>query len=192
MQTFFLVVPPGFELLAEAELLVWLRSLSFELQTPVLREKGGLSVDLPLDVGFALNGRVKIPSRVLLRLADFGCRDFPKLFKKMRGLDWSPWLFSGNCTPEFVASSHGSRLALKKRIQSTCEDGFKAWRKIHGSTAIETALKPTIMVRFFDDVCTVSLDTSGDHLHRRGYKTKSTDAPIRENIAAALLLLALP
>jgi putative N6-adenine-specific DNA methylase len=197
MHRFFLVVPPGFEALAEAELLVWLQSISFELQTPVLREKGGLSLDLPLEIGFALNGRVKIPSRILLRLADFGCRDFPKLFKKMRGLDWLPWVFQGCATPEFVASSHASRLALKKRIQSTCEDGFKAWQKLQGISVSPTDERladerPTVMVRFFDDVCTVSIDTSGEHLHKRGYKTKTTDAPLRENIAAALLLMILP
>jgi putative N6-adenine-specific DNA methylase len=192
MHRFFLIVPPGFEALAEAELLVWLQSFGFEPSTPISREKGGISLDLPLEIGFALNGRVKIPSRILLRLADFGCRDFPKLFKKVRGFDWEPWIFPGAPTPEFVASSHRSRLAIKKRIQSTCEDGFGAWRENKKLIAAETLKRPTVMVRFSDDVCTISLDTSGEHLHKRGYKTQTTEAPIRENIAAALLWFILP
>lgn len=189
MSPFFLIVPPGFEELAEAELHIWLREFVLGSAPQIVREKGGLSLELPLEIGFALNGRLKIPSRILLRIADFGCRDFPKLFKKMRGLSWAPWVGENPPVPEFVVSSHGSRLAVKKRIESTCEDGFKAWKKLQAgdAEAVADGKKLTVFVRFFDDVCTVSLDTSGEHLHRRGYKTKATEAPLRENIAAALL-----
>ncbi len=49
---------------------------------------------------------------------------------------------------------------------------------------------PTLMVRIEDNLCTVSLDSSGAHLHKRGYKERTAKAPIRETLAAALLMMA--
>ena len=193
---FFIVVPLGFEDSCERELSYWLghcRDLSFERGRV---EAGGITIDLPEDLGFSLNRVMKTPSRILLRVADFGCRDFPKLFRKFRALDWSRWISAGGAEPEFHISSRASRLAIKRRITETCSDGFMAWRKqakigreeeCEPSQNSALATSPLIHVRFLDDVCTVSIDTSGEHLHRRGYRTMTPDAPLRENIAACLI-----
>jgi len=178
---FFLVVAPGFEALAEKE-------ISRFTAAPVQRERGGLTVHLSLAEGLELNRVLRIPSRILLRLASFGCRDFPKLFKKTAGFAWNEWV-SGPV--EFIASSHKSRLFIKKRIEQTCREGFEKAQKIGSAPKAVLASTSTstftVMVRFLDDVCTFSLDTSGELLHKRGVKTMTSEAPLRETIAAALL-----
>jgi putative N6-adenine-specific DNA methylase len=183
---FFLVVAPGFEALAEKE-------ISRLVDVPVARERGGLTVHLGLAEGLELNRVLRIPTRILLRLAAFGCRDFPKLFKKTAGFPWAEWV-SGPV--DFVASTHKSRLFIKKRIEQTCRDGFaKAAGAVKAADAEgagasggeRVASAAAIYVRFLDDVCTFSLDTSGELLHKRGVKTMTSEAPLRETIAAAML-----
>lgn len=177
---FYLVVAPGLEDLAARELRAWAPDLAFEAG------RGGLTLHCDLARGLGLNGCLKIPTRILLRIADFGCRDFPKLFKKMAGLDWQAWIGDDKAV-EFKASSHGSRLFVKKRIEETCRDGRKAYLKKKGLPLPSDEDPITVYVRLNDDVCFVSLDTSGERLHKRGHRELSSEAPLRESIAAALL-----
>ncbi len=190
---FYIVVSPGFEKLAEKEIRQWAVTPAFSPLLPleIKHEHGGLSVRLPLVLGCELNRVLKVPTRILLRLAAFGCRDFPKLFKKTAGFAWGEWIAPGG-TVEFQASTHKSRLFIKKRIEETCSDGFKKYLKANGSErrpsiANAAAGPQQVLVRVNDDVCTISLDTSGELLHKRGLKTLSSEAPLRETIAAALL-----
>lgn len=188
---FFVVVTPGFESLAQKEINFWRQTPSFASIGEPLRERGGLSFRAPLVAGCHLNRVVKIPTRILLRLTAFGCRDFPKLFKKTAGFPWCDWV---DGAADFQASTHKSRLFIKKRIEETCRDGFKKALKARAETigagaGRESASGPQqILVRFDDDVCTFSLDTSGELLHKRGTKVLSSEAPLRETIAAAMLM----
>ncbi|MCM2281450.1 MAG: hypothetical protein NDI61_06345 [Bdellovibrionaceae bacterium] len=195
MSKFFIIVPPGLEEIAAVELRLWLREWGVEFDgtqspQPVLqRHRGGLELELPLELGFALNHVLKTASRILVRVEDFGCRDFPKLFRKSRAFPWNDWSFPQAPSPAVSASSHRSRLRLKKRIEETCVEGFRAWRKAHGGPVDEfREPKPSLFVRLEDDICTFSMDTSGEHLHKRGYRTDVPEAPLRETIAAALVL----
>lgn len=181
---FFLIVPPGLENAAQLELSAWFSSAKV-----VSRERGGLEIEAPLGVGLALPRRLKVPSRVLWRLSDFGCRDFPKLFKKVRALPWADWLPDG-AVVEFEASAHASRLRIKKRISETAQDGVRAALRVAKAPAgpKRAPLEPLMAyARFQDDVCWLSLDLSGEHQHRRGVKTLGVDAPLRENAAAGFL-----
>ena len=186
---FFLIVTPGFEALAEQELREHIGDEAIE------RSHGGLQATLPLSVGLELNRVLKIPTRILVRLMSFGCRDFPKLYKKMAGFQWVDWL-SFDQPVEISASTHKSRLFIKKRIEQSCAEGYlKYWDAQLAPTeaelkAAEAKPEPAaqeILVRFDDDICTVSLDTSGEMLYKRGEKVLSAEAPLRETIAAALL-----
>ena len=179
---FFLVVTPGLEWLAEAEVKEWFP----QLEPKAI--KGGVTVLAPLEVGFAFNRCLKTPTRVLVRLADFGCRDFPKLFKKMQNFPWENWV-SDQTKIEFEATSRTSRLKMKKRIEHTCADGRMARLKKKGVAGGKGPQTATVLVRFEDDVAWVSLDTSGEILHKRGTRAMTADAPLRENLAASLLLL---
>lgn len=178
---FFLVVTPGLEEVAAWELKAWHPEAVFQ------SEHGGLSLELPLEEGFNLNRRLKTPTRILLRLAEFGCRDFPKLFRKISNFPWEEWVRE---PVEFSASSQGSRLRIKRRIEETCADGFRARFKKLGHELEKSDKEPLlVLVRMQDDVCFISLDTSGLLLHKRGYRDFNTEAPIRETIASALLLM---
>ncbi len=182
---FYLIVTPGFEEIAARELRDWQVTVE-----PVL-SRGGIEVALPLSEGLALNRVLKVPTRILMRVADFGCRDFPKLYKKISNLPWMNWIDDSQPV-EFHATTKTSRLKMKKRIESTCEDGRKFYLKKRGAPAVKPAEAKTeaqtVFVRFEDDVCFVSLDTSGEILHKRGLRPLSSDAPLRETIAASLLL----
>lgn len=194
---FFIVCAPGLERETERELRSWLphgaggASLpddSFTVQT----DRGGISVRLPLARGLELNRSMKTATRVLLRLAKFGCRDFPKLFKKVSSFPWAEVL-PPTAAVDFQASTHGSRLRIKKRIEETARDGYKSSLKKRGLdpklASAQGAPTFDVLLRLDDDVCTMSLDTSGELLHKRGYRPLSSDAPLRETLASALLLI---
>ncbi len=193
MPAFFVIAPPGLEDVCERELRWWLPLVAGDeapqVAATLARVRGGIAFDSPPAIGHELNHVLKTPSRILVRVAEFGCRDFPKLFKKVRGLPWNDWDFPRSPTPEVSASSHGSRLKMKKRIEETCADGYRAWRKSAvGDFDEASEPRPGLFARFDGDVCTLSLDTSGEHLHKRGYRIDTPEAPLRETLAAALLL----
>lgn len=192
MPSFFIITPPGLEEISECELREWLNELHGGNGYEIKRLRGGLEIDLPIETGFALNHVLKTASRILLRASDFGCRDFPKLFRKTRNFPWEEWVFPGFPEPEVNASTHNSRLKMKKRIEETCVDGFRAWRK-NANVMLNGGIEnksggPSLFVRFENDICFFSLDTSGEHLHKRGYRVDVPEAPIRETVGAALVL----
>lgn len=202
---FFLITTPGFEDLTVRELRDWLPEVLavdvgsretgsivgpvVERAIPVI-ERGGVSFKCDLATGLALNTVMKTPTRILLRMAVFGCRDFPRLFRKMAGLPWNTWVEEGQPV-EFHVSTHGSRLKMKKRIEETCRAGRQAFLKERErkELLVKRGEPVTVFVRLLDDVCTISLDTSGELLHKRGLRPLSSEAPLRETIAASLLLL---
>ena len=181
LRNFYLIVTPGFEEQAAVELKDWCPDLEFAVG------RGGIEFTMTLGEGCELNRVLKTPTRILVRLADYGCRDFPKLFKKMSGFPWHEWV-SDETPIEFHATSKSSRLAIKKRIEETCLDGWKAALKKRGVAAPNARIPAvTVYVRFEDDICWVSLDTSGEILHKRGLRPLSSNAPLRETMAANLL-----
>lgn len=143
-------------------------------------ERGGILLTAPFHLGLQLNFFLKTPHRILWRVAEFRVRDFPKLFEKMRSLPWSQYLASPQV--EWVVSAAKSRLNHEKRIEEACQEAFA--KSFKGT---EILPPQQIYVRLFDDVCTVSLDSSGEHLHKRGWGTQKGEAPLRESIAAFML-----
>lgn len=178
---FFLVTLPGLEDLAEAELHDWFPH--FEAKT----QHGGITVMAPLEEGLSMNMALKIPTRILLRLAQFSCKDFPKLFNKIANFQWHKWI-NPSAQMTATASVTASRLKMKKRIEETCE---KAWVKYQKEKKVKPNQKNKfkLFVRLNDNQCTLSLDTSGERLHKRGLREHIGEAPLRETIAASLIQL---
>lgn len=176
---FFLVATPGLEDLVAREVAEWFPHF------PCQVEHGGVSVQAPLGLGLAMNLALKTPTRILLRLASFPCRDFPKLFKKISAFPWADW-FDPTSTLEVHASAARSRLKIKKRIEETCLDGWRAYQKKagHKSSSLNNI---DLYVRLHDNICTLSVDTSGERLHKRGARLWVGEAPLRETLAAALI-----
>lgn len=178
---FFLVSLPGLEDLVAAELADWFPD--FEAQ----KEHGGVTVRAPLADGLAMNLALKTPTRILLRVANFRCRDFPKLFNTVKSIPWREWVDPA-CELEVHVSTRLSRLKIKKRIEETCEDAWMEYREEQGKKAVR-GRKAALYVRFLNDECMLSLDTSGERLHKRGLRMHIGEAPLRETIAASLLQL---
>ncbi|MFN8825863.1 MAG: class I SAM-dependent RNA methyltransferase [Planctomycetota bacterium] len=127
-------------------------------------------------------------SHVLLRLAQFPCRALGELQRKASDLPWRTWL-RPQVPVDVRATTRGSRIyhtgAAEERVQNAMAAAFGRPLSAAGKG---DELVARVHVRFRDDVCTLSLDASGTPLHRRGYRLDARKAPLREDLAHALLL----
>jgi putative N6-adenine-specific DNA methylase len=189
-----LIVTPGLEEAALLELSYWCPRLAtaFGLGADLslnvtTADHGVLEFQAPLVFASALNHVLKVPTRILLRFASFRCRDFPKLFNKIRKIDWSQFTSAGEINWEVSATR--SRLAVERRIEVTCKDGLAAYikqKKTNPGSELPNTPQ-TIYVRMADDQCTISIDTSGGFLFKRGIRILVEEAPMRETIAASII-----
>ena len=139
---------------------------------------GGIEVSLPLGVGCELNRVLKIPVRILLRIIEAPTTsddDFKQLLRQADLKRFSP-------LGAVHVSSRSSFLRFKKSLEHVVYD--------------ELSFKPNkkgadIFIRFFRDICTISVNTSGEDLYLRGYDKWVAEAPVRDNIASGLLQLLL-
>lgn len=176
---FYAVTPPGLEAIAAAEL----GGLSAHDIAP---GTGGVAFRGSQELMARVNLRARTLTRVLMRLDTFKALSFPELYNKCRRLDWSRYL-AADSGLRIRASCHGSRLMHSGRIEKALADAI-ADRL--GTVPEEADQSQQVFVRIDHDVVTLSLDTSGDRLDRRGYRLQPGYAPLRESIAAALLLWA--
>lgn len=146
-------------------------------------ERGGVRLRCPLEMGLQLNFFLKTPHRILLRLAEFKVRDFPKLFEKVQKIPWASHLASANV--EWVVAASKSRLNHEKRIEETCRESFA--KIASGLQGGDPSHVQAIYVRMHEDICSISLDSSGENLHKRGWGVLKGEAPLRETLAALLL-----
>lgn len=178
--TFFLIVNPGMEKLALREVEDVLRG------TEIFPTVGGIQFNSTWGTVRLGQPKLKTASRLLVRIDQFGARDFQKLFRKVSGLPWNKWLQPGTAI-SVRASSQTSRLRIKKGIERTVVEAFEkatAQPKQKQSNKDQDLL---CLVRMEDDLCTISLDLSGDLLHKRGDREDVGRAPLRETWAAAIL-----
>ena len=156
-------------------------------------DEAGLLIKVKTKEGFALNHILRSPTRILLRVAEFKARDFPKLFQKISKLPWKNLMIGG--TPEVEVAATNSRLFDSRKIEKAIHDGLaENYRKqpvkkkyLDHLELNKTSALPKIYYRAVDDVITISLDTTGEMLHFRGEKIFTGLAPIRENLATLLL-----
>lgn len=151
----------------------------------VISHKGGLEIDVEEAEGWILNHYLKIPTRILQRLDHFTAKDFPKLFKKLQSFEWQKYLRQGSV--DIVVSTYRSRLKMKNRIAEAVQKAVAAANERQKLRKPFLDVPQTVFVRIENDVVTISLDTSGESLHRRGYKLMTVEAPIRETLAAGCI-----
>lgn len=191
---FFLVYPLDLEAQGLQELeekfLIHFPHEKFNL---IKKEAGGIEIECSLQSGLYLNSILRTPTRILLRLTEFKCRDAPKLYQKISKFNWANWLIGQ--IPEVHASATNSRLFDSRKIIKAIQDGIEQFyrhkpvKKKYLEYFEQSKSKelPKIYFRAIDDICTLSIDTTGERLHIRGEKILTGLAPIRENIAALLL-----
>lgn len=173
---FFAIVPPGFEPVAAAEL----EALSAH---DVKVEEGGVSFSGSLAVLYRVSLRARSITRILLRIHSFKALSFPELYNKVKRIDWSRYLKS-DAAIAVSASCHGSKLIHSGRAEDSTAEAITARLGGSGKTAKDNQ---QVYLRIDRDICTVSLDCSGERLDRRGWRTEPGLAPVRETIAAGLL-----
>lgn len=186
MAEFFFIVPVGLEKLAFKELQAKAKiRLGLDLKSEEVRFfKGGLELELNEAKGWACNHFLKIPVRILQRVARFKARDFPQLYKQVQKMNWAPFLRQGPV--KIQVSSVSSRLAIKEKIENTVREALDEAERRSPLRKAFLDLPQGLWVKIHQDEVTLSLDTSGDPLYKRGGAHFSHPAPLRENLAAAL------
>lgn len=142
--------------------------------------RGGIQIETSDHLGFQINFFSKIANRVLLRIAKFESRYFDQFEKNLAKVDFNKYLSTSDV--KLKVESHKSRLNNDKNIiEATTNVLTKKNYKVEAESS------HLIFLRFEKDMVTVSLDTSGEHLHRRGYAVYRGEAPLRETLAAYLV-----
>jgi putative N6-adenine-specific DNA methylase len=184
---FFVVTAPGLEPLCHAEL----------MRLPLSRNEasivtGGIEFNGRLHECYLANLKLSTANRILMRIAHFKANTFHKVHKKIAQIPWELYLTGGN-EMKLQVSSKQSRLYHKGAVAECFEKAItKRLAEYYIQTADVNAVtcRQQIFVRIVKDQFTVSLDSSGELLHKRGLKTYRAIAPVRETIAAAILQLA--
>lgn len=179
----FLVVLPGMEDVARSEVMQLFPNPSLE--------PGGVGLRGNISTVYELNLRSRVGSRVLMRLATFLAQTYPMLYDHTRKIPWEIFLGSSQDIEVRVAFGE-SRLRHINHIKSVILDAISSRMGGggQGQSGAKQAGPARIHVRLHRDRCTVSLDTTGEHLHKRGYRLAAGRAPIRETIAAGILAMA--
>lgn len=180
----FAAVPRGAEELAAAEL----ASLGISGAKP---GKGGVSFSTDRAGLYRANLWLRTASRVLVQLALFPCSGPDELYAGVHAIAWQELItpdmtLAVDCSLRDSVLTHSGFVALKTkdavvdRIRESC-----------GSRPnVDTALPDVrINVHLHKNICTISLDSSGDALDRRGYRLERNEAPLRETLAAAVVAL---
>ncbi len=175
---------------------------AFGLEAVVKRELAALGVDATitgsgrvrfrgdLETVAKTNLWLRVADRVLIRIAEFPAADFDALFESTRDLPWGQWLpvdasfpVTGRSAKSQLTSVPACQRAVKRAI-------VDAMRRDHATESLpETGGQYKIDVAILDDVATLTIDTTGRSLHRRGYRTEAAGAPLKETLAAAMILL---
>lgn len=134
---------------------------------------------------------LRTTERILLKVGSFKAETFEELFQGTRAIPWEQYIPRDGKFWVAKASSIKSRLFSPSDIQSIMKKAMvERMKGAYGITWFpEDGASYPLRVFLYKDVVTVAMDTSGDSLHKRGYRTLTSKAPITETLAAALLML---
>ncbi len=177
-RSYFAACAPALEPLLEQEVLA-LRGV-----TNVSRDVGGVAFSGHDNVLYEANLALGLASHVFLRVATFSARAMNELDKQLRAIPLSSFLTPGTRI-RARARCRKSKLyhtgAVEQRVhEGAARQGLTLARE--GEEAVE------LRARLVNDECTLSIDTSGGPLHRRGYRLASGKAPMREDLARAIVI----
>ncbi len=182
---FFATCPKGIEPLLADEL----RALAAE---GVRETRAGVTFEGTLATAYRACLWSRLANRVLLPLKSFPAASPEALYEGVQTIAWKEHLApEGTLAVDFTTSqsaithSHYGALKVKDAIVDQLRDEFGA------RPSVDTA-QPDIRVNVYllRDEATISLDLSGESLHRRGYRAQTVEAPLKENLAAAILMRA--
>jgi len=139
---------------------------------------------------FRANTWLRCADRVLIEVGSFEAKDFGVLFDCVNELPWEQWIA---CDAEFPVNGRSvkSQLSSVPACQKICKKAIvEKLRRAHGvSNLPETGARCVVEVSMLDDIATLTLDTTGAGLNKRGYRQKVGKAPMKETLAAGLVQL---
>lgn len=137
------------------------------------------------------NIHLRCADRVFLKMGEFKATTFEQLFNNIKRLNWQDVIPEDGEFPVSWVSSVKSKLFSKSDIQSITKKAIveKLKEKYKKDYFYEDGAKYAIKIQAHNDIFVVMIDTSGEALHKRGYRAIKNEAPIKETMAAALVLL---
>ena len=133
---------------------------------------------------------LRCADRVLIQVGQFEARDFGELFDRTHALPWQDWIGPAAAFPvqgRSVGSQLSSVPACQRIVKKALVEKLRAAHKVEALD--ESGPTCTVEVALLKDVATLTIDTSGPSLHKRGYRTLVGAAPLKETLAAGLVLL---
>lgn len=131
---------------------------------------------------------LRFASKVLIKMGQFRATTFDDLFEGTKALPWGNWItedgkftVTGKSVKSTLFSVSDCQAIVKKAVVE------KLKQKYHVSWFDETGPEYTIQVALLNDVATLTIDTSGGSLHKRGYRETAMVAPLKETLAAAMV-----
>lgn len=133
---------------------------------------------------------IRTGERILIKVAEFNAITFDELFEGTKALDWSRWL-DKDCAFPVTGYTLKSKLASVRDCQAIIKKAIvdSLTKKYSITHFEETGAVYQIRFSVLKDKVTLMIDTTGEHLHKRGYRAVSNAAPLRETIAAAMVML---
>lgn len=186
METIQLVAPCHFGM--EAVLKREIYDLGYEI-TKV--EDGRVTFEGDKEAICRSNIFLRTAERVMVQIGRFHATTFDELYENMKALPWEKWIPQDGKFWVKKASSVKSKLFSASDIQSICKKAMVDRLKMtyHTDWFEEDGASFPVRVFLLKDEVTVALDTTGEPLHKRGYRTWTSKAPISETLAAALIML---
>lgn len=182
---FFATTPKGLELLLVDEL----RSLG---AISAAEKLAGVTFTGDLNLAYKACLWSRLANRILLKLSSFPANTPEELYAGVQAIDWHEHLDAlGTLSVNFVCSQSKITHSLfgAQKVKDAIVDQFRDQFNVRPSVARE---QPDVHINVYlhRDLATVSLDLSGESLHRRAYRLSAVEAPLKENLAAAILLRA--
>lgn len=152
---------------------------------------GGVSFSGSHDLRYRANLWLRTANRVLLALSEFPAPSPEALYDGVKAVPW-PDLFSVRSTIAVEAAARDSDVAHSRFAAQKTKDAIvdRFREAVRSRPDVDLAAPDVrIHVRIVRNVCTLSLDTSGESLNRRGYRADPSEASLRETVAAGIILL---
>lgn len=186
MRKFELIAPCHFGL--EAVLKKEIIDLGYEV---TLVEDGRVTFEGDEEAVCRANICLRTAERILIKVGSFRAVTFEELFEATKQIPWEEYIPVDGKFWVAKAASVKSKLFSPSDIQSIMKKAMVERMKqhYHISWFEETGESFPVRVFFMKDIATVGLDTTGESLHKRGYRKFTAKAPIAENLAAALIML---
>lgn len=157
----------------------------------VIKETGGVRFSGDLKTCYLANLWLRTANRVLITIQAFQCSSEDELYEGISAIDWAQYLHP-KMTLAVDANVRDSKITHSKYAALKTKDAIvDQMRAKYGSRPDVNVNDPDLQINIHiaRNVCTVSLDSSGDSLHKRSYRDLCTPAPLKETLAAALVEL---